>query len=229
MIQNIALVTTLFDYPEYYLPSFYKNACNYFSDNDIHIIRYQDHKPDWSLYQKLYYYKIYQNLEYFQNKLLNKYEYILFADATDTNIYKPIDNTIFDVFHSFDSNIVFCGEKCLWPPVDHGNMYNSKPKLSDRFYLNSGLYMGYTAKIIEYMKEIIAHNRTFYDDQGHWTIQYLLSSDIIIDQNNLLFFSTLNSKEDVNLNKKQITRYSPYFIHDNGPHNEDTIKMADIL
>ena len=38
-MQNVALITALFDYPDYYEPSFYKNALKYFSPEDIYIVR----------------------------------------------------------------------------------------------------------------------------------------------------------------------------------------------
>lgn len=230
MTQNIALVTTYFDYPEYYLPVFYQNAIKYFKTEDIHIIRYLDHNTRLeSLYAKLYYYKIVKNIDYYKEHLLNKYKYMIFADATDTNLYRSPESII-DDFLSFNANIVFCGEKCAWPPIDSKYSYDIKPKLSANFYLNSGLYIGYTDKIIEHMQSIIEHNRTIYDDQGHWTIEYLLSNDIAVDQNNRIFFSSLNSKNDIQFSDQQIILpTNPYFVHDNGPYNDETLKISEML
>lgn len=230
-MQNLALVTCLFDYPNNINPLFYNNALKYFNAKDIYIIRYNEQHKDWSLYQKLYYYKIVKNIEYYKLELQNKYEYLIFADATDTNIYRSIDSSIIDIFHTFNSDIVFCGEKCAWPPIDSQYSYNNKPKLSDKFYLNSGLYMGYTNKVIQHMKNIISNNRTPYDDQGHWTIEYLLNNNICVDQNNLLFFSSLNCRNNVHIkdNEFPVLDCNPYFVHDNGPHNNETIKIANLL
>jgi hypothetical protein len=230
MIKNLALVTTYFDYPDYYLPVFYQNAMKYFDSKDIHIIRYLESNLNLdSLYSKLYHYKIVKNIEYYKTHLLDRYEYLLFADATDTNIYRPTDSIISD-FLSFDANIVFCGEKCAWPPIDSRYSYDTKPKLSSSFYLNSGLYIGYTDKIIEHMDSIIQNNRTIYDDQGHWTIEYLLSNDIVVDQYSRLFFSSLNSKNEIQVSDNRIILpNNPYFVHDNGPYNEETLKISEIL
>jgi hypothetical protein len=228
---TIALITVLFDYPENFIPLFYKNAIRYFNEKDIHIVRYSEQHRDWSLYDKLYYYKIVHLLDYINVNIKDKYEYIIFSDATDTNIYKPIDTNIINIFHSFNADIVFCGEKILWPPIEQQHMYKDKPKLSDKCYLNSGLYMGYTGKIIEHMENIIKENRKPYDDQAQWAIQYLLNNNIYIDQNNLLFFSTLDSKNNVTINNNgsPVLDCDPYFIHDNGPFNDETIKLAEIL
>ena len=146
-MNDIALVTTYFDYPNGYLPIFYQNAIKYFNINDIHIIRYLESNPKLdSLYAKLYYYKIVENIKYYKANLLYKYKYILFADATDTNFYRDPDSII-EEFLKFNANIVFCGEKGFWPPIEEKDLYNAKPKLTENFYLNSGLYIGYTDKI----------------------------------------------------------------------------------
>jgi hypothetical protein len=229
-MNDIALVTTYFDYPEYHLPVFYKNAIQYFNAKDIHIIRYLENDKNLEgLYAKLYHYKIVQNIQYYKNKLLNNYKYILFADATDTNFYRD-PSSIIEAFLSFDANIVFCGEKGFWPPINEKHLYENKPKLTDSFYLNSGLYIGYTDKIIEHMETIVANNRTPYDDQGHWTIEYLLCDDIKVDQENKLFFSSLYSKDKVISSEGKIRlTCDPYMVHDNGPFTEDTFKIAELL
>ena len=54
-MKNIALITALFDYPEYYEPSFYKNALKYFSSEDIHVVRNSGLITDGSYYDKLFF------------------------------------------------------------------------------------------------------------------------------------------------------------------------------
>lgn len=229
-MRKIALVTTFFDYPTNHTPCFYNNARRYFDDQDIHIIRYFDetrrHLP---LADKLQYYKVVKNIEYYKEHLLGKYEYILFGDAKDTNFYRsPIG--IVDAFKDFRCNIVFCGEKCFWPPINEKHMYDNKEKKSDSFYLNSGLYIGYTDKIVEHMENIIKLNRTPYDDQGHWTLEYLYSDDIKVDQENKIFFSTLENKNAIEvIDGKYFIKSNPYMVHDNGPFNETTLKIAHLL
>jgi hypothetical protein len=82
------------------------------------------------------------------------------------------------------------------------------------------------------MKEIIEKEyQTGIDDQGKWTIQYLLSEDIIIDQKQDFFFSTFNSKENVKFDQKNISliNSTAFIVHDNGGHNEETIKLTDLI
>ena len=62
-MNKIALITALFDYPDYYQPSFYKNALKYFSPEDIHVVR-NSGLIDGSYYDKLYFYKTVKVLEY---------------------------------------------------------------------------------------------------------------------------------------------------------------------
>ena len=56
-MKNVALITSLFDYPEHYEPSFYKNSLKYFSPEDIHIVRHSGLITNGSYYDKLYFYK----------------------------------------------------------------------------------------------------------------------------------------------------------------------------
>lgn len=227
---KIALVTTFFDYPLTALPCFYNNAIKYFNPSDIHVIRYDDPtRRSNSLYEKLYYYKVVKNIEYYKEFLLGKYDYILFGDAKDTNFYRdPCD--IIDAFNTFNCNIVFCGEKGFWPPLSERPLYETKEKLSTSFYLNSGLYLGYTDKVIAHMETIIKENRTPYDDQGHWTLEYFYNNDIRVDQERKLFFSTLESKDDIKIvDGKYVIDSSPYMVHDNGPFGESTLKIAHLI
>lgn len=230
-MNDIALVTTFFDYPEYAMPCFANNAKKYFKEEDIHIIRYFAGNESFnSLYEKLYAYKIVKNIEYFKKYLLGKYKYIIFADAKDTNFYKsPVD--IIETFESFKCNIVFCGERGFWPPINEKYLYDSKEKKTESFYLNSGLYIGYTDKIIEHMDVIIQQNRTVYDDQGHWTLEYLLTDDIKVDQESKLFFSTFETKDLITIddNNAFVISSAPYMVHDNGPFGDTTLKIAHLL
>jgi hypothetical protein len=230
-MNNIALATTFFDYPEYAMPCFMNNAKKYFKEEDIHIIRYFTENVTFnSLYEKLYMYKIVKNIEYYKKYLLGKYKYMIFADAKDTNFYRsPAD--IIQAFEEFNCNIVFCGERGFWPPINEKHLYDTKEKNTDSFYLNSGLYMGYTDKIIEHMEIIIRQNRTVYDDQGHWTLEYLLNNDIKVDQESKIFFSTFETKKLITVSEDgaYIISSNPYMVHDNGPFGDTTLKIAHLI
>ena len=229
-MNKIALITALFDYPDYYQPSFYKNALKYFSPEDIHVVR-NSGLIDGSYYDKLYFYKTVKVLEYIETHIVGKYDYILFLDATDTNFIKSPEGII-DKFKSLNCNIVMGAEKGLWPPTNYTHLYDNKRVINDSKYLNSGTYFGYTDKIIYHLKDIIEKEyQTGIDDQGRWSIQYLLNDDIIIDQEREFFFSTLDTKDSVKIEGKEVSllNLGAYIIHDNGPYTDDTIKLTQIL
>jgi hypothetical protein len=230
-MSKIAIITALFDYPDYYQPSFYKNALKYFSPEDIHVVRNSGLITDGSYYDKLYYYKTVKVLEYIQTHIVGKYDYILFLDATDTNFIKSPEGIV-DKFKSLNCNIVMGAEKGLWPPTNYTHLYENKRVINESKYLNSGTYFGYTDKIVYHLKDIIEKEyQTGIDDQGRWTIQYLLNDDIIIDQERNFFFSTLDTKHSVKIEGSEISllNLDACIIHDNGPYTENTIKLTQIL
>jgi hypothetical protein len=230
-MENVALITALFDYPDYYEPTFYKNALKYFLPEDIHIVRNSGLITDGSYYDKLYYYKTVKVLEYIQTHIVGKYDYILFLDATDTNFIKSPEGIV-DKFKSLNCNIVMGAEKGLWPPTNYTHLYENKRVINESKYLNSGTYFGYTDKIVYHLKDIIEKEyQTGIDDQGRWTIQYLLNDDIIIDQERNFFFSTLDTKHSVKIEGSEISllNLDACIIHDNGPYTENTIKLTQIL
>lgn len=230
-MNKIALVTVLFDYPEYFSPSFYNNAKKFFQEKDIHIVRKSNLVKNGSYYDKLYYYKVVSLLEYIKEFLVGNYEYILFLDATDTNFLKSPENII-EKFTEMNCSLVMGSEKGLWPPTNYTHLYEEKKINSENKYLNSGTYFGLIDKIIFHLNDIIEKEyQTGIDDQGRWTIQYLLNDDIKIDYDNKFFFSTYENKERVEITEKgiNILNSDAFIIHDNGPHTENTIKLTDIL
>ena len=230
-MNNIVLITALFDYPDYYEPSFYKNALKYFSPEDIHIVRNSGLITDGSYYDKLFFYKTVKVLEYVEKHVIGKYDYILFLDATDTNFIKSPEGII-EKFKNLNCNIVMGAEKGLWPPTNYTHLYEKKRAINDSKYLNSGTYFGYTDKIVHHLRDIIEKEyQTGIDDQGRWTIQYLLNDDIIIDQERDFFFSTLDTKDSIKVEQglMSLVNLDACIIHDNGPFNDNTIKLTNIL
>lgn len=230
-MKDIAVITSLFDYPLNYIPTFYKNGLKYFKENDIHIIRNNGLLNNGSYYDKLYFYKIPKVLEYIKKNILLNYKYILFLDATDTNFYSS-PYGIINKFNDKNCSIIMGAEMGLWPPTTYTHLYNEKNITSEYKYLNSGTYFGYTDKIIEHMENIITNEYDKgVDDQGKWTIEYLLHNDILIDDKCEFFMSTLYSKKYIKITdgKVIIDGYNPIIIHDNGPHNDETIKLTDRL
>jgi len=196
-MNNVALITALFDYPDYYEPSFYKNALKYFSPENIHVVRNSGLITNGSYYDKLFFYKTVKVLEYIETNIVGKYEYILFLDATDTNFIKSPEGII-EKFKSLNCSVVMGAEKGLWPPTNYTHLYENKRAINDSKYLN---------------------------------LQYLLNDDIIIDQERDFFFSTLDTKDSVKIegNEVLLLNLDAYIIHDNGPHNDNTIKLTQIL
>jgi hypothetical protein len=58
-----------------------------------------------------------------------------------------------------------------------------------------------------------------------------LNDSIIIDQERDFFFSTLDTKDSVKIEGKDVSLIGldACIIHDNGPHTENTIKLTHIL
>lgn len=224
-------MTVLFDYPDYYQPTFYNNALKYFDEENIHVVRLNELVKEGGYYDKLFYYKVIGLLEYIESNVLGKYEYILFLDATDTNFITSPEHII-ESFKEFNCSVLLGAEYGLWPVTNYTHLYDEKPKLSDKFYLNSGTYIGYTNKIVFHLKDIIDKKyQEGIDDQGRWSIQYLLNDDIKIDQKCEIFFSTYLSKKDVLIQNDIVTlkNINACIIHDNGPYGDDTIKLTNLV
>jgi hypothetical protein len=112
-LNELAVVSLFFNYPYDKMPLIYENTKKYIGEENFFIARFDGLPLDSSYYEKLYRYKLFYLLPYIKENILNKYKYMIFVDATDTNFYKnPTD--IIEVFKSFNKSIVFCGEK---PPV----------------------------------------------------------------------------------------------------------------
>ena len=54
---------------------------------------------------------------------------------------------IINIFKEYDCSVLLGAEYGLWPVTNYTHLYDEKPKLSDKYYLNSGTYVGYTDKI----------------------------------------------------------------------------------
>jgi len=232
MIKDLALVSLYFEYPENQLPLIYSNAVKYLGEENVYIARFDGVPRESSYYEKLYRYKLFYLLPYIEEHILGKYEYMLFVDAKDTNFYRD-PSTLIEDFKSFNKSIVFCGERELWPTTNLTHLYSTKERTGPFAYLNSGAYIGYTAKIVEHLQNIVKEDyKERIEDQSTWTIEYLLNDDIEIDSEGKLFFSTHTTKSytfEDSTGKIVLTGINPYIIHDNGPYGEDTLKFAHLL
>lgn len=230
-MSKIAVITSVFDYPQYYVPIFYENAKKYFNEQDIHVVRNNGLVTEGSYYDKLYFYKIPKVLEYIEENIIGKYDFILFLDATDTNFYSSPEDII-NMFNRKNCSIIMGAEKGLWPPTSYTHMYENKNIASEYKYLNSGTYFGRVDSIVEHMRKIIEKGYdNGIDDQGKWTIEYLLHDDIIIDSNCEFFMSTYKSKKHITIenNVVKIQNYNPIIVHDNGPYDDETLKITNLI
>ena len=230
-MKDVALITVLFDYPENYPPSYQKNASKYFAPEDMHVVRHNG-LIEGSYYDKLLFYKVNKLLDYVKEHILGKYKYMLFLDATDTNFYRD-PSTIVEDFLELNKSLILGAERGMWPPTNYSHLYEQKRKDSDAYFLNSGTYFGYVDKIVEHLTNIATKNYQHgIDDQGQWTIEYLLHEDIEVDQERTFFFSTYNTAVFVDIQENgsvKLLNINPYVIHDNGPFTDDTIKLTDKL
>jgi hypothetical protein len=203
---------------------------NNFNQEDIHILRYNN-LIEGTRYEKLYYYKIEKLLQYIKEKILNKYDYILFLDATDTNFIKTPERLI-ERFLNMNCDILMGAEKGLWPKTKYTHLYGQKNIIDEYKYLNSGTYFGKTKSIVEGLESIVKNKYLEnIDDQGMWTIEYLLNDYIQIDYKQEFFFSTYESKNKILINSGNVSLIdsNAFVIHDNGADTENTIKLTHEL
>jgi hypothetical protein len=228
MNENVSIITVLFNYPQDYTPTFFNNAKKYFPLENLHIARFSNLIETTCYYEKLYFYKIEMLKTYIENNI--KTEYIVFLDATDTNFLGDTGNLV-EKFKKFNCSILFCAEKGLWPPTDYNHLYNNKTNIGEKIYLNSGAYIGYKDKLLNHLNDIINNPRGHKDDQAKWAIQYLQNTDIVLDQNCEIFFSSYLNKEDVVIenNKVLLKNYNACIVHDNGGYNDSTVKLVPLL
>ena len=229
MMKNLALLTQLFNHSQSKMPLFYDNALKYFDKDDIHIIRENQGETIGKDFDTLLFlFKVNKIKEYIENNLLNKYEYVLYMDGTDTNFIRNPENLL-NEFNEYDKSIIFGGELVLYPHTENDYLYENKPKNSQFIYLNSGVWIGKVEKVIKHMQQMINNTECIYDDQGRWTYQYLYNDDIMIDQNRKFIFNTYNAADYITLTKDGVVLkdINPYIIHDNGPQKDNTFKICD--
>lgn len=230
-MKDVALVSLFFDYPDHSFPLIYNNSLKYFNEEDVYIARFTGLPEGSSYYEKLYRYKLFYFLPYVKEHILGKYKYMIFVDAKDTNFYRD-PNSLIEEFLKFNKNIVFCGEKELWPLTNYTNLYKNKINSGEFKFLNSGGYVGYTTEIVKHLRNITEKDYPErVEDQSAWTIEYLLSDDIEVDSEGKIFFSTHLNKElvDENEGKFLLKGLNPFIIHDNGPYGDNTIKFAHLI
>jgi len=230
-MKKIAILTVLFDYPEYFTPTFEKKLLNDIDVDDYYVIRYNS--LDYNIVNESYYFKftffrIKEIISFIKEKILNNYEYFVLLDATDVGYVGGI-NKIGDIMDKYNCNILFGSEKNLWPNTDYSYLYDTKKIQTPYKFLNAGVFYAKPNYFISHIKDILNRELFGLCDQGNWQIEYLLSSDIELDFNNNLVLNTYLAKDDINIVDNNITfnTNTPIFVHDNGGFNDETIKLME--
>lgn len=228
---KVAVITVLFDYPDYYTPIFQDKLLDNFPQEDYYVVRYKSENEiirNESYYFKFTHFRIKNLLDFITSNISQKYDYFLHLDATDVGYVGGIEK-IPQLMMEYDCSILFGGERNLWPNTDYSHLYENKKTDSLYKYLNAGVFCAETNSFISHAKEILNRGLSGLCDQGNWQIEYLLNSDIKIDYDNKLVLNSYLAKEDIIISDQDLTfkTNKPIFVHDNGGFNDHTIKIVN--
>jgi len=171
----------------------------------------------------LIYGKIFLLKNYVEKHLLNRYEYLLHIDYSDTKFSKSFVEMM-EKFKKSGEEIIISTEKQSWPYIDVVNMWLDKELVDEEFkFLNSGAVLSKVKKfyeILTYLENLcLSTTIDFWDDQGVWQFYDLKIKSIPKDEKCEFFFSTaLLDNSYYSIENKQIkTKFGtyPYLIHDN--------------
>jgi hypothetical protein len=232
-MKKIAILTVLFDYPEYFTPTFEKKLLNDIDVNDYYVIRYNS--IDYNIVNESYYFKftffrIKEIISFIKEKILNNYEYFILLDATDVGYVGEIDK-IGDIMDKYNCNILFGAEMNLWPNTDYSHLHGNKNIKTPFKFLNAGVFCAKPQYFISHVETILNRGLVGLCDQGNWQIEYLLNTDIELDYNNKLVLNTYLAKNNINITDNVVTfnTNTPIFVHDNGGYNDDTLKIMEFF
>jgi len=141
-MKKLAILSVLFDYPEYFKPVFETKLLNDFDVNDYYVIRYKSEDygiTNESYYFKFTFYRIREIVKYIEEFILDKYEYFILLDATDVGYVGNI-NKVEDIMNHYNCNILFGGERNLWPTTDYSYLHDKKIVDSNYKFLNAGVF-----------------------------------------------------------------------------------------
>lgn len=228
-MNNIAVISVLFNYPEHYQPIYFEKLKREYKEENFFVLRYRDEDygiKEESYYFKFTYYRIRKFIEYLNNNILPNYEYFLLTDATDVTYNRDFEKWK-SILEHYNTNILFGAEKFLWPTTDYSHLYSTKKIPTEFKYLNAGVVLAHTKTYIGLLKKVIERELVGLCDQGNWQIEYLVGRDIEIDYESRLVLNTFNASECFNIKegKVEFKNYEPLFIHDNGGYNENTVKL----
>lgn len=230
---SVAVITVLFDYPNHFKPTFEDKLLCDINHEDYFIIRYSsllDEVQNESYYFKFTHFRIKKLVEFIKTEILEKYDYFILLDATDVGYVGNI-TSIEKIMKDYDCDILFGGERNNWPNTEYSYLYETKKNTSDYKFLNAGVFCAKPKEFIEHIDTIISRQYSGLCDQGNWQIEYLLTNGIKIDFDNKLVFNTYLAKSDIVITDNEVSfkKENPIFIHDNGGHNDETIKLLEFF
>jgi len=206
----------------------YLNFSNTFSPHNFDKLPY----VGVSKRKDLLYGKIFLLLEFVEEHILGKYEYICHVDYSDVKFCKCF-NEMMKKFEDSNEDIIISTEKDCWPYLDTVQTWVNFPLKNSEFtFVNSGGVISKVEKFVETLNKLkslcLNSEIDFWDDQGVW--QYLdLSENIHKDTKCEYFFSTalLNDTYYTLENKKIITKFNtePFVIHDNSSFSLNLINQ----
>ncbi len=145
---------------------------------------------------------------------LNDSDYVLFFNASLTDVCAFTPTVLFETYKTFKKDIVFGAEKNLWPGSlePHRQVLIGCAGSTEFKYLNSGFYIARVSALRKLLKEFIWPDSN--NDQEYFTKAYLTGRyDIALDYAvNLVLNTYLCSGEEIAAKKAENIQ----FIHYNG-------------
>lgn len=171
----------------------------------------------------LVYGKIFLLRKLIEEKILNKYEYLVHIDYSDTKFSRSCNEMISN-FITTNQDFLISTEKNCWPYLDVVSSWlNKQLEPKEFFYLNSGAIISKVDKFYKIIKKLeelcLTTSIDFWDDQGVWQYYDLNEEPLNKDFNSEYFFSTaLLDDSYYSIDNREIkTKFNtfPYLIHDN--------------
>lgn len=232
-MNDIAIITILFDYPSNFVPTFEKKLLEVFDKKNYFVIRYfseNENIKNESYYFKFTHFRIRNFIKFVEENILNKFNYFVLLDATDVAFLGNFESIPL-IMNEYKCDILFGAERNLWPPTEYSYLHDDKKIDSNYRFLNAGAFCAKPELFIKHSNNIIKRGLFGLCDQGNWQIEYLLNDNIEIDFNNKLVLNTYLAKDDLII-KNNIVEFKtnvPIFIHDNGGYNDETIKLLEFF
>ncbi len=144
----------------------------------------------WNTKWKGYYDKMIAMYDYSKKKPKN--DIIIFLDGFDTEINKNIDEKLITKFKSFNCDILISRDTNIRNPIGKYIANKKFKNKNSKYIANSGLYMGYSNSLVEFLDTIIKLNLD--DDQVAFN-KCMVNFNYKIDLNNIIFKNIIKEKD----------------------------------